>query len=82
MGFALPRAQPSLLHVQNMHFSTWPAVLPVPLTVWVLSECSVKYCFSRAPAGDCLFALDAFAADTASSWSRYCNSASLSFLYV
>jgi len=80
MGFALPRAQPSLLHVQNMHFSSWPAILPVLLTVWVPAECSVKYCFTRAPAGACLAALDAFAADTAGSWSRYWNSASLSFL--
>ena len=33
-------------------------------------------------AGDCLSALNAFAADADGSWSRYCNSASLSFLYV
>ena len=48
----------------------------------VPSETSVKDCFTRAPAGDYLSALDAFAADTAGSWSMYCNSASLSSLYV
>ena len=43
MGFYRPRAQPSFRHAQKLHLRLWPAILPLPPTVCVPVECSVKF---------------------------------------